>query len=218
VEAEWTDGEQITGSNNWTTAGSLNIPAQWTGTLTGANPGFTDLASNDPRPAPGSPLLNAANPRPATPATFPFPHPHFPPAHHPPRHAIESAPATRPFDCDLDIGAYERPPLVPSVWPLKWSSASGLSWLPTPGATSYDVVRGELSMLLSTMGSFSMSLDQCLENDGADSAASDSEIPPAGDGFFYLVRSTPGGTYDSACAGQSAPRDASIQASPFACP
>lgn len=218
VEAVWTNGEQIAGSNNWTTAGSTNVPSQWTGTLTGPSPGFANLASNDPRPAAGSPLSNATNPSPATPAAFPFPRPHFPPESHPPRHAVESVPSGRAFDCDLDIGAYERSPTVLTVWGLKWSKASALAWLTTPGATAYDVVKGSLPLLRSSGGDFFTSLESCLENDSTDAAASDVNAPSSGQGFFYLVRTAPGGTYDSSCPDQAAARDAGIQSSPFACP
>jgi len=212
AEAEWTDGEQIAGSNNWTTTGTSNVPARWIGTLAGTNPGFTDLASNDLTPAPGSPLLHAANPTPQTPASFPFPLPYLPPESHP------RPPDSRPFDCHADIGAYERPPAVATVWGLKWPGRSTLAWLPTPGATGYDVVKGELSVLRSTGGDFFPSITACLESSGTDSAASDAELPATDEGFFYLARSSPGGTYDSACPSQTTTRDANIQASALACP
>ena len=54
VDAEWTDGEQIAGSHNWVASGATNVPSQWTGTITGASPGFADLSASDPRPAAGS--------------------------------------------------------------------------------------------------------------------------------------------------------------------
>jgi len=217
VEAVWSDGEQIAGSANWTRTGSANIPVQWTGTLTGASPGFNDLAGNDPRPAAGSPLLNAADPAPSTPSSFPFPAPQFPPEGHPPRHMLEAAPVPRAFDCDLDIGAYERPPAAAAVWGLIWIGKALMDWIGVEGASAYDVVKGDL-MMLRTSGQFSTSILSCLEDDGTDAQASDPEIPAPGEGFYYLVRAVPGGTYDCGCSSQTGPRDTGIQASPHACP
>ncbi|MBP7866230.1 MAG: VCBS repeat-containing protein [Acidobacteria bacterium] len=109
VEANWSDGELIAGSNNWVQTGSTEIPVQWTGTLTGADPGFVGLGSNDPRPAAGSVLIDHGAGSLSGPPGFPFPNPLFPPAWHPPLHAFQ-APGTaapRPVDATLDIGAYE---------------------------------------------------------------------------------------------------------------
>jgi hypothetical protein len=131
---------------------------------------------------------------------------------------VESAPEGRAFDCDLDIGAYERPLAGPTVWGLSWLNASDLVWLSSPGATSYDVVQGDLSILLSGDGDFSASVLACLENNGADTAAHDADLPDPGEGLYYLVRPQPTGTYDSACASQALPRDGDVQASPLACP
>lgn len=218
VEAAWTDGKQIAGSANWVTAGSSNVPAAWSGTLSGASPGFTNLPNNDLTPAMGSALLNAANSSPHTPAAFPFPSPYSPPDTHPPRHVAEAATSPRPFDCDLDIGAYERAPGVPTVWGLAWSSSSSSGWRATPGASAYDVVKGDLLALRSSGGGYSTSVLSCLENDGPDLAAADSGVPPPGQAWFYLVRALPGGTYDSSCPAQAAPRDAAIQAAASDCP
>jgi hypothetical protein len=130
---------------------------------------------------------------------------------------VEAAPAPRAFDCDPDIGAYERPPATAVVWGLKWSGKTLLNWIGVEGASGYDVVKGDLLLLRAT-GQFSTSLLSCLENDGTDTQASDPAIPAPGGGFYYLVRAIPGGTYDCACPSQAGPRDAGIQASPAACP
>lgn len=109
VEANWSDGEQIAGQNNWVQTGSTEIPIQWTGTLSGADPGFTSLAANDPRPAAGSALIDHGTGSLSGPPGFPFPNPLFPPAFQPPPHALQT-PGTawpRPVDAVLDIGAYE---------------------------------------------------------------------------------------------------------------
>jgi hypothetical protein len=110
VEADWTDGEQIAGSNNWVKTGTTNVPAQWTGTLAGPDPGFQDGAGENFRPAPGSPLLNAGNGALSGPPGFPFPNPRFPPGFHPsaPPGGLFT-PEPRPSDAEIDIGAYEAP-------------------------------------------------------------------------------------------------------------
>ena len=217
VEAAWTDGEQISGSRNWTTTGSINIPAAWTGTATGASPGFTSIAANDLRPVAGSPLLDRANASPASATTFPFPQPLFPPAFNAPSHAVESVALGRTRDCGIDIGAYERSPVKLATWGLVWPDETTLAWQATPGATSYDVVKGSLDPLAASEGDFTSSIDACLANDAAATSVHEIDVPPAGEAFFYLVRPAPGGTYDETCPGALPPRDASIAASPLAC-
>ncbi|MEP0772742.1 MAG: hypothetical protein HRF46_00040, partial [Acidobacteriota bacterium] len=59
AEAVWSTGvELIAGANNWVRSGALNVPTQWTGTLSGADPGFVNLTGGDLTPAAGSPLLD----------------------------------------------------------------------------------------------------------------------------------------------------------------
>ncbi|MEW5764884.1 MAG: hypothetical protein ACOYXN_10295 [Acidobacteriota bacterium] len=220
AEAEWTDGEQIAGRSNWVRTGSTNVPAQWTGTLYGTDPGLTDLGASDPRPLLGSPLRNAAATDLSGPPGFPFPDPEHPVPFHPPLHAV-SVPgqeSPRPFDCAPDIGAYEFPPAVAVVARLRLAQGGALSWDRAPGVSAYDVVKGDLGLLLSSGGDFGSSLLACLENDSPNAEAADGETPEVGGGFYYLVRGTPGGTYDSGCPGQDAPRDAEVAASPAACP
>ncbi len=42
VEATWTSGEKISGQNNWVQNVLTTIPAGWTGTIRGDEPGFRD--------------------------------------------------------------------------------------------------------------------------------------------------------------------------------
>lgn len=110
VEAVWTDGRQIRGSNNWIETGSSFVPGagEWTGTLNGANPGFTNAAAFDFTPTTGSPLHDAGIAAPATNASFPFPSPLFPPTFQPRRQLVSiGAQSPRPADGLIDIGAYE---------------------------------------------------------------------------------------------------------------
>lgn len=110
VEAVWgSGGEQIAGSNNWVVTGSTNIPSQWTGTISGSNPGFTDFASGNFIPVSGSPLIDTGTASPAGPPGYPFPDPLFPPEYHPPLHSLAAGTSmtVRPNDGYPDIGAFE---------------------------------------------------------------------------------------------------------------
>lgn len=106
----WTNGEQIAGQNNWVETGAV-VPAQWTGTVSGASPGFVDAAGFDLRPTAGSGLRNAGTATPAGPPGFPFPGAQFPPASEPPRRAVLPGPPApdRVLLGAIDIGAFEWP-------------------------------------------------------------------------------------------------------------
>ena len=109
TEADWTTGvARISGQNNWVESGSINVPAAWTGTGFGADPGFVDVIAHDLRPAPGSPLIDAGASSPAPPPGYPFPNPLFPPAFQPPMRTLTpGVPSPRPLVGAIDIGAYE---------------------------------------------------------------------------------------------------------------
>ena len=110
VEAVWSDGRQIRGSNNWIETGSSFIPGagEWTGTLNGTNPDFTNPVAFDFTPTTGSPLRDAGIAAPATNASFPFPAPRFPPTFQPSRQLVAiGAQSPRAADGLIDIGAYE---------------------------------------------------------------------------------------------------------------
>ncbi|MEO8671918.1 MAG: hypothetical protein ABI411_11425 [Tahibacter sp.] len=110
VEAVWTNGRQIRGSNNWIESGASFVPTttEWTGTLSGSSPGFVSLAAFDLTPLAASPLRDAANPAPATSPTYPFSGPAFPPLFHPARQiTAPGSAAARSLDAALDIGAFE---------------------------------------------------------------------------------------------------------------
>lgn len=111
VDAGWVhDTAVIAGSNNWVYQGAANVPAQWTGTIPGTDPGFLDYSAGDLRPGTGSPLVNAGNPAPASIAGMEFPSPLFPPAYQPPLHQAATAAAIRPAVAGIDIGAYGHDP------------------------------------------------------------------------------------------------------------
>jgi hypothetical protein len=112
TRTRWVAGRVSTGSNNWIPTGSALVPTAWTATITGTNPGFTDISTYDVRPISTSPLVNAGNNAPASPAGHPFINPLFPPAFIPPLHtalAVGTA-SSRPVFGTIDIGAYEWTP------------------------------------------------------------------------------------------------------------
>jgi hypothetical protein len=99
--------------------------------------------------------------------------------------------------------------------------SAGLFWTPVGTALGYDVVRGGLRALSATHGDFGAAALVCLADDLPGRFLADPETPAADDGFFYLTRAdmpVGTGTYDSGDPAQVAPRDASIKASPLACP
>jgi hypothetical protein len=110
TEAVWSTGsELIAGQNNWVIAGSSNIPSEWTGTITGTDPGFVDAASSDFHLAMASPAVDQGASSLSGPPGYDFPSPLATPAYHPPLHAIEApgAAVPRPVVGTIDIGAYE---------------------------------------------------------------------------------------------------------------
>jgi uncharacterized membrane protein len=101
------------------------------------------------------------------------------------------------------------------------AGTASVEWSAAGTATGYDLVRGSLSVLISSHGDFSAAMTDCLENDLTATSRDDADTPNAGDGFWYLVRavnSGGGATFDSGAPSQVASRDAGIDASPFACP
>jgi len=116
VEAEWVRGRLVSGTNNWVSTGSTNVPTEWTGTLMGADPGLVeidDLAALDPGPASMSSAVvdNGLAPPPAF-ATAPFPSPLDVPTTSP-LHAAGSLP--RALVGTIDRGAYEFGTPSPAV-------------------------------------------------------------------------------------------------------
>jgi spore coat protein A len=95
-----------------------------------------------------------------------------------------------------------------------------LWWASASGASSCDVVRGSLDQLRSTGGNFASPLvtQLCLANNRTETYWLHTETPQAGQGVWYLIRSQPGGTYDSGAPSQSGSRDGEIAASGNGCP
>jgi hypothetical protein len=93
-----------------------------------------------------------------------------------------------------------------------------LSWDPVPDATGYDVVRGDL-MVLVELG-MAASVTGCLYDDVPSDWAIDDEGPPPDDGYWYLVRSGNCGgssSYGDGDPGLLETRDEAIAASGLDC-
>ena len=115
-------------------------------------------------------------------------------------------------------------PTAPSGSPPLTAAPSGsdlvLSWS-LPGAATYDVIRGGLSALTSSHGSFQSATQACAANDTAATSMTISGTPALRDGFWFLVRGNNcggAGTYNSGAASQVGSRDAGIAASGNSCP
>jgi hypothetical protein len=96
-----------------------------------------------------------------------------------------------------------------------------LSWTPLVGATTYDIVRGTLSILRGSQGSFQSATQACATNDTPGTSAMIAGTPGVGEGFWFLIRGGNcggPGTYDSSAPSQVASRDAGIAASGNGCP
>ncbi len=90
-----------------------------------------------------------------------------------------------------------------------------------PGGTHFDLVRGDLTILLQTGGDFTQATEVCLASDQGGRSFDDGDIPAPGRIFWYVVRGvneTGAGTYDELSPRQVGSRDAEIDASAGACP
>ena len=124
-------------------------------------------------------------------------------------------------NCDTQIDPFPAPAGVPSFSLTSAMGSTQLSWPSVPSATVYDVVKGGLQSLASSVGDFTAATTGCVANDVAATSTTDAAMPGAGSGFWYLVRavncSTPG-TYESGAMSQVGLRDPEIGASPARCP
>jgi adhesin/invasin len=100
-------------------------------------------------------------------------------------------------------------------------AASTLFWTGVLGATGYDIVRGSLAALRTGGGDFTSAVDDCLANDLPATVIDASDVPTAGDGWWFLTRPlfpAGPGSYDGEDPGQLGSRDAQLAASSLACP
>ena len=128
LDMQWSNGRQVIGTNNWIQTGTSFVPAEFTGSVSGTNPGFVNIGTANFNLLSTSPLINASNSAPPTIAAYPAINPLFPPLIHPPLHTPQSSPAVaRPGVGILDIGAYEYgsgPSCTYSLTPVSASAAT----------------------------------------------------------------------------------------------
>ena len=125
-------------------------------------------------------------------------------------------------NCDGAIDNAAVPGSVAALQLEKQPGTTRIEWPALPVATRYDVVRGDLTTLLLTGGSYSAATKACVANHVTAPYIDDAEDPvPGGYGLWYLSRAgncTGVGSYNTPGASQAAPRDAGIAASGHACP
>lgn len=118
----------------------------------------------------------------------------------------------RDDDCDGAIDeAVPAPGPVSGLRVRRVSGAVEVSWSPVAEATSYDVVRGSLTLLRAGDGDYAGSTDACPGNDLSVPSVEDPDAPISA---WYLARASScggAGTYGSG-------RDAGIAGSTAACP
>jgi len=95
-------------------------------------------------------------------------------------------------------------------------------WWPTvSAATGYDLVRGDLLLLQSSVGNYTTATQQCLANNSITTSMPFASTPAIGGGWWFALRAaTSGGpgTYNDGSPSQVGSRDAEIDASAGACP
>ena len=93
-------------------------------------------------------------------------------------------------------------------------------WNNLPGATHYQVVRGDLTILRESEGDFTQATDECVEAEAPTTSVRAHDNPDSGQGFWYVVRGVSAfgdGTFDSLSASQQGERDVEINASDESC-
>ena len=109
--ATWVNGSAtFSGQNNWMMTGSTNVPAEWTGSLMGTDPGFSAIATDDVTLQHGAAVVGAGTSTPHSPAGYDFPRPLMLPAFLPPLHTLESygSAAARATSTATDVGAFSH--------------------------------------------------------------------------------------------------------------
>lgn len=148
----WTRGRKVAGSNNWVQTTATLVPPEWSATVTGADPRWANAGAGSLAPGAGSPLIDAGNNAPATPAEFPFPRPLLVPAFEPPEHKAVAPGAARErarVDGAVDIGAFEaaagpatRPRPRPPSPRVPLEHEDGAAESPSALASAFRTVRG----------------------------------------------------------------------------
>jgi hypothetical protein len=197
--AAWAAGSAVAGTNNLVPSGTTT-PATWTKTIVNNNPGFTNLASRDVRPAAGSALIDAGNGSIPSFSGHVFPSPLALPAKMPPLGAIEAVNTAlaRPVVGTIDIGAYEYGNAVAPA-PTTTTTTTGTAPPPPPPpcVTASTSARWQNTAFASKTGTFTAVWDvtpSTLAVDAAVALAPTSTT--AWTGLATIVRFNPTNTID----------------------
>ena len=96
-----------------------------------------------------------------------------------------------------------------------------LEWTRPDDAFRFDLVRGDLILLIQTQGDFTQATTVCLADDTFQTEFEVADEPSVGEAFWYVVRggnSDGDGTFDSLSASQVGSRDVEINFPSVACP
>ena len=114
----WLDTPRpLTGKSNWVAASST-VPPEFQSTIVGSgnDPGFTNLAGLNLRPALGSSLINSGTSTPVPPPGYTFPLPFVLPTFEPPVQQAKLTADPRTVSGPIDLGAFEAStPKAPTV-------------------------------------------------------------------------------------------------------
>ncbi len=129
---------------------------------------------------------------------------------------VESRNACGGASLSPTIYFWEGAGTVPQSTPaLHFTSVDRLEWTQLFDVLSYDLVRGNLTLLRRSRGDFREATEECLENNGTSVAVTYTPVPRPRDGFYFVARGVGcggNGTYDSQSPSQSGSRDAEINA------
>jgi hypothetical protein len=95
-----------------------------------------------------------------------------------------------------------------------------LLWDPIPGASGYDVTVGWIDVLRTHPAGFEAAIIECSAENTTTTSAYFPQVPPSGQGYWYLVRGVncgDSGSYDSGGLGQVVSRDVPILSSGVDC-
>jgi hypothetical protein len=98
---------------------------------------------------------------------------------------------------------------------------AAVQWQAITGAAGYDVIRGGLQPLRAGEGDFTSATQSCLADDAVFLSLVDAEAPPAGEGWWYLMRAagcTGADTYETGVPSQVGTRDPEVALAPARCP
>lgn len=124
-------------------------------------------------------------------------------------------------DCDGAVDDGALPP-GPARGLAFESGGQALTWPPQTGADAYDVVRGDLDVLVGEGGNYWSSPDLCLADNTTQNRAGDATVPAPLNGLYYLYRAigcgAQAGTYNDDGPGRQRDRDGDINFAPASCP